>query len=102
MLENGQGTGVDDAQAEAWYRKAAQQGHLKAQANLGRLLGPEVQDPKRRVEALTWLILAAKQGEITAQKLLDSVKKGLNPDEVAQARKLAAELEITIRTKSSK
>lgn len=33
--EKGQGVPQDDAQALAWYRKAAEQGHAKAQYNLG-------------------------------------------------------------------
>ena len=102
MLENGQGTGVDTAQAEEWYRKAARQGHTKAQSNLGMLLGPENQDPTKRVEALTWLMVASDKSDVTAQKLLDSVKEGLNRDELAQARRMASELEASIRTGTSK
>ena len=35
MYANGRGVPEDDAQAVSWYRKAAQQGHVKAQLNLG-------------------------------------------------------------------
>ena len=31
MYDNGQGVRQDDAQAVQWYRKAAEQGHAKAQ-----------------------------------------------------------------------
>ena len=101
MLENGQGVAVDAAKAEEWYRKAARQGYAKAQANLGRLLGPEVQDRSRRVEAVTWLLVAAKKGEITAQKMLEETRAGLSPDDLAQAQKLADDVEKTLRAAPS-
>jgi TPR repeat protein len=96
MLENGQGVGLSDSEAEAWFEKAARQGNVKAQANLGRLIGPETADPARRIEALTWLTLAAAQGEITAQKLLDDIRPGIKPDELLQAEKRAAGLRSSL------
>jgi hypothetical protein len=54
------------------------------------------------MEALSWLILAANKGEITAEKLLEELKTGLTQDDLAQARKLAAELEKTLRAGASK
>jgi uncharacterized protein len=35
MALRGQGVPQDDAQAVAWYRKAAEQGYAAAQVNLG-------------------------------------------------------------------
>jgi TPR repeat protein len=37
MYEQGLGVPRDPSQAAAWYRKAADQGHAQAQANLARL-----------------------------------------------------------------
>jgi len=102
MLENGQGVQMETAQAEEWYRKAAKQGNLKAQSGLGRLLGPEIQDQTRRIESLTWLLVAAKSGEITAQKMLDEIQQGINPGDLAQARRLADEVEKSLRDVKSK
>lgn len=97
MLESAKGVGRDASNAEEWYRKAAKQGHAKAQSCLGRLLGPEVQDRERRVEALTWLLVSAKSGEITAQKMLDEIQSGIKPDDLAQAQKLAGDVEKSLR-----
>jgi TPR repeat protein len=90
------------AQAEEWYRKAAKQGHTKAQSSLGRLIGPEVQDPERRVEALTWLLVSAKTGEITAQKMLEEIQTGIKPDDLAQAQRLAGDVEQSVQAARSK
>jgi TPR repeat protein len=101
MLEAGQGVELSAAQAEEWYRKAAKQGHTKAQSSLGRLIGPEVQDRPRRLEALTWLLVSAKTGEITAQKMLEEIEAGLKPDDLAQAQRLAGDVEKSLRASSS-
>jgi uncharacterized protein len=102
MLENGQGATLNVEEAETWYEKAARQGHTKAQSNLGRLIGPEVQDTAKRMKSLTWLLVAANKGEVTAEKLIDDLKSGLNPDEFAQAKTLADELQKSIRAVPSK
>lgn len=97
MLENAQGTGISAAGAEEWYRKAAQLGHTKAQSNLGRVLGIENSDPAKRVESLTWLLVASNSGEITATKLLEENQPALKRDELASAQKRAADLEKSLR-----
>jgi len=102
MLENGRGVQMDADQAEKWYRKSANQGNLKAQGNLGRLLGPEVEDRERRIEAITWLLIASKRGEITAQKMLEEMHSGLNPDDVAEAQNLADDLEKSLSAVNSR
>ena len=37
MYDNGRGVRQDDAQAVYWYRKAAEQGNVEAQHNLGAM-----------------------------------------------------------------
>ena len=37
MYDNGRGVRQDDAQAVHWYRKAAEQGNVEAQHNLGAM-----------------------------------------------------------------
>ena len=49
-----------------WYRKAAEQGHVTAQSNLGSCYY-DLHDYR---EAVTWLRKAAEQGNATAQYLL--------------------------------
>ena len=102
MLENAKGVDTDTALAEQWYRKAAKQGHTKAQSNLGRILGPEVVDRERRLESLTWLLVASRKGEITAQRKLDAVRKGIQPEDMAQAEQLVVELEKSLKVEKDK
>ncbi|GGC13783.1 TonB family protein [Pseudoduganella buxea] len=56
---------LDLAQAEAWYRRAADAGNPQGQVQLGKLLqsGPE----PRPEEAVEWLRRAARAGDVTAQ-----------------------------------
>lgn len=83
---------LDRAVAEQWFRKAALQGHLKAQANLGRVLNPEGSDKESRIEALAWLLIASDQNEITAIKTLQAAKPGLKDGEMEAARMRSAAL----------
>ena len=60
----------DDKQAVAWYRKAAEQGNVDAQYNLGVKYeyGKGVaQDYK---QAVAWYRKAAEQGDVDAQRIL--------------------------------
>jgi uncharacterized protein len=59
----GRGVAVDLKQAEDWYRRAAQQGHARAQDNYGLIL---YQNGKRR-EAISQLATSADRGEPRAQ-----------------------------------
>lgn len=56
----------DLRRAVRWFRAAAQQGHVRAQCNLGYLLWKE-EEVKDRQEALEWLEKAAKQEDSRAQ-----------------------------------
>lgn len=62
----GRGVEADPAQAEAFYAKAAAQGHLKAADNYGLLL---FQDGRREA-ALPYLTDAAERGDPRAQYLI--------------------------------
>jgi len=74
----------DPAQAEVWFRKAAEQGYAKAQANLAMDLGLGPQSPRRR-EALMWLLAAKKQNEILAVRAYEELQHTFSPEELAQA-----------------
>ena len=65
----------DDAVAEKWYRKAAEQGSAEAQNNLGLMfvLGRGV--PQDDVEAVKWYRKAAKQGYGPAQNNLGEMRR---------------------------
>jgi len=62
MHETGQGVAKDEREAEAWFRKAAEQWHAAAQFNLGAMYdkGQGVAKDERAAEA--WYRKAAEQG----------------------------------------
>lgn len=62
----GRGVSADLAQAAEWYRRAAKQGHLQAEDNLGLLLFTQ----DRRVEAMPMIQRSAARGEPRAQYVL--------------------------------
>lgn len=57
----------DYAAAVAWYRKAADKGHTKAQYQLGLLYERGEQVPQNYDEAVRWYYSAAEQGDANAQ-----------------------------------
>lgn len=100
MHENGQGMALDQDQAIMWYRKAALQGHLRAQANLGRAIGTNNSDYQKQAEALAWLSIAAQKGDVTAEKNLQDVEPIMTSKMI---QKINAEVvEIRKQIKSSK
>jgi cell division septation protein DedD len=62
----GRGVPQDLVQAENWYKKAADQGHLQASDNYGLVLFQS----NRRTEALPYLQASAQRGEPRAQYVL--------------------------------
>ncbi|WP_373491135.1 SPOR domain-containing protein [Parasphingorhabdus sp.] len=62
----GRGVPQDLQQAESWYKKAADQGHLQANDNYGLILF----QANRRSEALPYLQASAQRGEPRAQYVL--------------------------------
>src|SRR3546814_10475053 len=62
----GRGVASDLGQAEAWYRRAAKQGHLQAEDNLGLVLFTA----GRRQDAMPYIEHSAARGEPRAQYVL--------------------------------
>ena len=62
----GRGVPADLKQAEDWYRRAAKQGHLQAEDNLGLVLFTA----NRRDEAMPFITRSAERGEPRAQYVL--------------------------------
>jgi hypothetical protein len=62
----GRAVAKDQVAARDWYRRAAQKGHLPAQANLGILLF----QAGDKAEAIRWLKAAADKNEMRAQYVL--------------------------------
>lgn len=92
MYECGSGIPIDETSALKWYRKAALQGHSRAQANLGMLLGPLVENRETRIEALAWLLMASQQQQVTAIKALADATPALKAGELEEAGKKQGEL----------
>jgi uncharacterized protein len=67
MYEHGRGVAKDDAQAVAWYRKAADQGDADAQNNLGLMYANGRGVAKDDAQAVAWYRKAADQGDADAQ-----------------------------------
>ena len=57
----------DDIEAVRWFRKAAEQGRVLAQYNLGVAYQLGIGVPQDDVEAIAWYRLAAEQGHANAQ-----------------------------------
>ena len=70
MYDNGQGVPQDYAEAMKWYRLAAEQGHAKAQHNLGIMYDNGNGVPQDYAEAVKWYRPAAEQGQVDAQNNL--------------------------------
>ena len=86
MCYNGEGLKADRNEAVRWYRLAAEQGHLRAQVNLGNMYRAGDGLPKDQAEAAKWYRKAADQGDGSAQAhlgLLYSLGEGVTKDDVA-------------------
>ena len=99
MLNMARGGSQDDAAAEGWYRKAAEQGETKAMANLGRiLLNTGAEDRARRVEGLKWLMVGKAFDEITAINSLPEYQVSADGMEWSEAQKQAERLAAHLRS----
>jgi len=67
MYGNGHGVPQDDKETVKWFRKAAEQGHTKAQFNLGAMYGNGQGVPRDDEAAVKWYRRAAEQGNDRAQ-----------------------------------
>jgi cell division septation protein DedD len=135
MYRLGIGVDRDLAKAEQYYRRAAELGHVGAQANLGSMLydrnPPQGQEavefwrraaaggdprcqflvgvqyvsgdfvPRDDVQAYAWLSLAAKAGVNGAQEALATVAKGMRPDAIEAATRLAATLVVPLPARAA-
>jgi len=91
MYGEGRGVIQDYAEAVTWYHKAAEQGGVPAQNNLGLMYANGRGVPQDYVRAHMWLNLAAAQGNEKARKSRDIVEKRINPEQLAEAQRLARE-----------
>lgn len=89
LYGTGKAFAIDRAESKIWFHRAAEQGHAKAQYELGRLYqgkyGPQYDD-KDFAEALKWFHLAADSGYPAAQYHLGEAYRwgtlGLSADNI--------------------
>jgi TPR repeat protein len=89
------GLKVDFAEAARWYRKSADQGNYYAQASLGILYHSGKGVGRDDVQSEMWLLIAVERAvpgdRDTIVEMRDSVAAHLNPQQMAEARRLAKE-----------
>ncbi|MBI4382402.1 MAG: sel1 repeat family protein, partial [Nitrospinae bacterium] len=82
------GTPQDDALAVTWYRKAAEQGHVGAQNNLGDMYLGGRGVPQDNTQGVALIRKAAEQGYAAAQRHLGTLYEGgsIIPRDLEQAK----------------
>jgi TPR repeat protein len=86
---------LDYAEAMKWFRKAADQGWARAQANLGDMYAQGLGAAQDKSVALMWLNLAVAQGFKDATSARDKLAANMTPDQIAEAQRLAREWKPT-------
>ena len=69
MYENGLGVPQDNTEAVSWYRKAAEQGNVHAQSNLGNMYANGKGVPQDYAEAARWYRKATEQGMLALKPI---------------------------------
>ena len=87
------GEGVaKDPEAVKWYRKAAEQNNAEGQLYLGLSYVKGEGVAEDLVEAYKWLLLAARQGDESAKKIVTNpLESSLRPEQIAEGQKRARE-----------
>jgi TPR repeat protein len=78
MYYDGRGVTKDEPLAALWFRKAAEQGFVKAQFNLGLMYDNGRGVIKDGRQAYFWWLLASAQGDTDATKNRDVVEKRIS------------------------
>ena len=92
MYQKGLGVQQDYVEAINWYRKAAEQGYVEAQFNLGGMYYYGLGVNLDYVQAYAWYGIAAAGGAQPAQNMRDKVGFTLNSSQLEEAHELAKEL----------
>jgi hypothetical protein len=74
-----------------WYRLAAQQGHTRAQHNLGLMYGLGQGVAQDYVRAYMWFNVAAVNGNKLSVENRDIVASKMTPPQIEQAQQMARE-----------
>lgn len=87
----GEGVTQDYKQTVKWYRKAAEQGDVDAQYNLGQAYGMGQGVTQNYIRAHMWWNIAGASGDSGAVKKRDLVAKEMTSSQLQEAQKLASE-----------
>ncbi|MBI4626967.1 MAG: sel1 repeat family protein [Verrucomicrobia bacterium] len=105
MYANGDGVPKDNAGAVKWFRKAAEQGNITAQGNLGSMYGNGTGVAKDAVEGLAWSNIAASSGEEIFVKNRDMMERRVGPEATLAAqqrsKQILKEIEAAKRASTS-
>ncbi len=91
MYRQGLGVPQDYQEALRWFRRSAEQGNGGAQNHLGLMYFEGEGTEKNVVEAYKWAYLSAQQGVEPAVLALEFLDKTLQPEQIQEAKRLAAE-----------
>jgi hypothetical protein len=91
MYRRGLGVQQDNAEAVRLYRKAAEQGYLNAQYNIGVMCAEGQGVGEDLVQAYMWFSLVAASGDSTAKKNMEIIAARMTPSQIAEAQRLAKE-----------
>jgi len=85
--------GVDqsDKKGEFWLRKAAEQGHVEAQSDMGGMYATGLIVRMNVIEADKWFILASKQGHGPGTRYMKDIEETMTPEQIEKAKLLAKE-----------
>ncbi|HMN42297.1 MAG TPA: outer membrane protein assembly factor BamD [Phycisphaerales bacterium] len=85
------GTPPDHTAAFAWFQRAATQGHVASEANVGRAYLKAEGVPKDAQQAYMWSWLALENGAALAKRTCDAAARELSESQIADAKHAAAE-----------
>lgn len=80
----GDGVPADFSEAAEWFRKAAEQGHVQAEYNLGVMYRDGDGVERDLAEAAKWFLASAAQGNAQARGVLAELDAALQGSEVVQ------------------
>jgi TPR repeat protein len=91
IYEKGLAGEVDKKKALAYYEKAANSGHAKAQASLGFAYAGGGGVDHDLIKAYKWFTLSSLQGEVTGKNALADFVRGLSDEQVTEGNRLVVE-----------
>ena len=91
MYYSGEGVAKNDAESIKWYLKAAEQGHLTSQNQLGFKYAQGTGVVQDYVEAYKWLNLAAAYGDEKFKKDREMLVILMTREQIAEGQKLSRE-----------